>query len=326
MISKYAPIVLFCYLRKDHLEKTLDALSKNILASESEIFIFSDGAKNVIQHEKVKEIRVFLKNYKYQSKFKKYVVFESEENRGLADSIINGVEKIIKKYERVIVLEDDLVSSKYFLNYMNDTLDKFKLNKKIWSISGYGPQLKKNNNNKNNEYYFLERPWSWGWGTWNDRWQLTKWENLDFKALKSNTIQFEKFNDCGKDLGEMLRSQSEKRAYINSWYIRFAYSQFLNNGITIYPKKSFIKNIGIDGTGTHSSKKNSFRWDVEINENYSKGEIEVLDKIFIDESIKKYFRKLGHINYKKGLLMRILDDFKLYSFARKIQKKIENNI
>jgi len=41
-----APIVLFVYNRPDHTRQTVEALQKNELAKESELFIYSDAAKN----------------------------------------------------------------------------------------------------------------------------------------------------------------------------------------------------------------------------------------------------------------------------------------
>jgi GT2 family glycosyltransferase len=112
---KLAPITLFVYNRLDHTIDTVMALQKNDLSKESELFIFSDGPKNKDDEKKVLAVRKYIKSIKG---FKKVTIFESKKNKGLANSIISGVTKIINKYGRIIVLEDDIVTSKYFLIFL----------------------------------------------------------------------------------------------------------------------------------------------------------------------------------------------------------------
>lgn len=113
---KLAPITLFVYNRPDHTNKTIEALKKNKFAKESELFIFSDGPKKQEDASKVKEVRKYLKTI---DGFNDVFIKESEKNKGLANSIISGVTEVINKYRKVIVLEDDLITSPVFLEYMN---------------------------------------------------------------------------------------------------------------------------------------------------------------------------------------------------------------
>lgn len=315
-----APVVIFCYLRKDHLKKTLDKLSQNILAERTDVYVFSDGAKTEKQNSKIIEIRDFLKEYDKKNKFAKFLVIESNQNKGLADSIIFGVSQIIKQYGKIIVLEDDLVTSKYFLKFMNDSLTKYRANKKIWNISGYTPSL--NLEELKEMYFFSKRPWSWGWATWLDRWQKVDWDLKDFEEFIKDKNKVKKFTECGQDLLEMLIAQKQRRQYINSWYIRLAYNQFKYDGLTLYSKESLIKNIGIDGSGTHSTKGNSVRWQVELKNTYDSNELPDLDNLNSDERISSEFKKIKKIDYIKGKLMRFLDNIYLYKIMRKIQKKL----
>lgn len=318
--KKMVPVVIFCYLRKDHLKKTLDSLSENILAKETDIYIYSDGEKNFTQTPKVIELREFLKNYNRKNCFNKFFIIESKKNKGLANSIIQGVSEIIKKYGKVIVLEDDLVTSKYFLTYMNDALEKYEKIEKIWNISGYTPNLNLKKDKEN--YFFIKRPWSWGWGTWLDRWNKVDWELEDFQTFMKDKEKKEEFINCGKDLLEMLIAQKQNRQYIDSWYIKYAYNQYNYNGLTLYSKKSFIKNIGIDGSGTHSSKGNANKWSVLLKDNYSSKELPEKQEIMISQDISKQFKNIKNADYIKGRLMRVLDNLYLYKLSRKIQKKM----
>ena len=135
--TENAPVVLFTYNRVNVLKKTIEALSRNLEIEKTELFIFSDGPKNNTEDIlKVKEVREYLKSL---SKFTKSISFyEHDKNLGLANSIIFGVNKISKKYKNFIVLEDDLETSEYFINYMNESLKKYENNLNVWSINGMG--------------------------------------------------------------------------------------------------------------------------------------------------------------------------------------------
>jgi len=133
-MDKLAPIVLFVYNRPEHTRRTVKALQKNKLAIESELIIYSDAHTNISVKEGTDEVRGYIKNI---DGFKKVTIIERDKNWGLAASIIDGVTKIINKYGRVIVLEDDLVTSPYFLNFMNNALVFYENEDKVWHISGW---------------------------------------------------------------------------------------------------------------------------------------------------------------------------------------------
>lgn len=226
-----APIVMFTFNRLEHTKKTIEALKKNNFAKESEIFIFSDGPRNEQEKLKVNEVRKFINNI---DGFKNVTLSESEVNKGLANSVINGVTKIINEYGKIIVLEDDLVTSKYFLEYMNKALNLYKSRKDIWSISGYTPNIEIQREYKD-EVYLIKRGASWGWATWKDRWKLNDWDVNDYVEFKKNKKMVREFNLSGSDMAPMLNDQMEGR--INSWAIRWGYNQFRQNMWTVYPVK-----------------------------------------------------------------------------------------
>jgi len=163
-----APIVLFVYNRPRHTRQTIEALRKNELAGESDLFIFSDAPKNEEMEEKVKEVREYIKNI---DGFKKVTVIEREENRGLAKSIIEGVTKIVKEHGRVIVLEDDIVTSPYFLRFMNDALEFYKGQERVMHISGYVYPIETDGVD---DTYFVKPASCWGWATWGRAWSSFK--------------------------------------------------------------------------------------------------------------------------------------------------------
>ena len=174
-----APIVLFTYNRPLHTKQTVQALQKNYLASESELYIYSDGPKDKNATEKVREVREYIKSI---DGFKKVTIFERDKNLGLANNIISGVTKIVNEYGKIIVLEDDIVTSKYFLKFMNEALEIYMNEKKVWHISGWNYPLDKDGLGD----IFLWRGMNcWGWATWSDRWCFYKKDLNKIFGIKS---------------------------------------------------------------------------------------------------------------------------------------------
>ncbi len=253
---KTVPIVVFTYRR--NIDELLTSLLSNDLSKKSNLYIFSDGYKNNIDKKDVLLVR---KNLKLINGFHSIEIIESETNKGLAKSVIDGVTEILNKYEKVIVLEDDLIVSNNFLTYMNEALNFYKYEENIWSISGYTPCLDYLNNYEK-DIFLAFRANSWGWATWKNRWEKIDWDIKDWDSFKKDSILIDKFNRGGDDLFKMLEVQMLGK--IDSWAIRWCYNQFKYNSFTIYPTKSRVVNIGFDSMGTHNSD-GSERWDTQIS-------------------------------------------------------------
>lgn len=247
-----APIVLFVYNRIDNVRQTLVALAKNKLAKDSELFIFSDGPK-LNNDKKVIDVRKLVNDEKWNNYFKTVTIIESKKNKGLANSIISGVDTIIHKFGKVIVIEDDCISSPDFLSFMNDCLNYYKKNMKIWSISGYTFDINFPSN-YNHDIYLMGRTCSYAWGTWLDRWNKVDWKVSDYSEFKFDMKKRREFNIYGMDRCKMLDEQQLEIK--NSWAIRFCYAMFKNNMLTVYPTRTRIRNIGYH-EGTHITKKSS---------------------------------------------------------------------
>ncbi|PWD99562.1 glycosyltransferase [Marinilabilia rubra] len=251
-MSCFFPVVIFCYNRPVHLQKTIEALLKNEGAGETDIYIFSDGCRGEQDKPAVEQVRKVINNV---SGFKKVIVQESEENRGLAASIINGVTKVLESHDACIVLEDDLETSPFFLNFMNKGLEEYASDKEIFSISGYCPPISIPANYPYEAFRF-PRINSWGWGTWRDRWQLVDWEVKNFNSFISSPDKIKELEKQGRDLPVMLLKQHQGE--IGSWAVRFNQACFEASKSNIYPVKSFVRNIGIDGSGTHMDKSGKY--------------------------------------------------------------------
>lgn len=255
-----SPVLIFTYNRPEHTKNLLDSLSKNSIFIESPLYIFCDHAKYTNQLQNTSEVQKIVNSYYHPKK----TIILQKRNLGLARSIINGVSYIFEKYDKAIILEDDLFVSSNFLKYMNESLIFYKKNPKIGSISGFGldiPSLSSHDN------YFHPRPSSWGWGTWRDRWNQAIWDiPLDFISDKSFRNSF---NKNGEDLFRMLKAYMNGN--ISSWAIRWAFTHHQKNWLCSYPYLSKVKNEGFGKDATNCKKKNIYpsRFDYSQNSYFS---------------------------------------------------------
>ena len=249
-----SPIVLFVYNRPYHTRQIVEALQKNELASESELFIYSDAPKNENSISKVNEVREYIKTV---DGFKKVTIIEREKNWGLANSIIDGVTKIVNKYGKIIVLEDDLVTSKYFLRFMNEALGMYKDEPKVASIHGYIYPIE-----DLPETFFIKGADCWGWATWKEKWAIFEVDGQKLlNELKIRKLQKEADFNNSYGYSKMLQDQIDGKN--NSWAVRWYMSAFLRDMLTLYPGQSYVQNIGFDCEGTHcKSETNIFNADI----------------------------------------------------------------
>ncbi|WP_345954868.1 glycosyltransferase [Mucilaginibacter sp. PAMB04168] len=250
-MQNLAPIALFVYNRPEHTRRTLSYLQKNQLAENSRLFIFSDGPKTEADKPKVEQIRQLAKTI---TGFKSVKLIERTENIGLANSIISGVTQLVNDYGKVIVFEDDLLSSPYTLQYFNEALDRYSTDEKVMHIGAYMYNLKAPNLPQT---FFYRAATSWGWATWARAWQHFE-PNVDtlmqqFDKSKINAFSIEGTMNFWKQM------QQFKAGKNNSWAIRWYASIFLKNGLTLNPAQSLIQNIGHDGTGVHSNNEDIYQ-------------------------------------------------------------------
>jgi len=240
-IENLAPIVIFTYNRLWHTKQTIEALQKNDLAEESELYIFSDGPKNKDSSNEVNDVREYIKKI---DGFKKITIIERDKNWGLARSIIDGVSTVVNEHGKLIVLEDDLITSPHFLYFMNKNLSLYSNSERVGSISGYVPYIE-----NLPDLFFLKFSSSLGWATWKRVWNSIEFNSEKLLLSFDNKKKIREFNmDGAYNYYKMLRFQNDKK--IDSWAIRFLASQFLQEFIHLRPGKSLIQHIGSD-SGTH---------------------------------------------------------------------------
>lgn len=289
-IENLAPIVLFTYNRLNHTKQTIEALQNNVYAEESHLYIYSDAPKNEQARENVLKVRSYIKTV---TGFKKITVIERDKNWGLANSVIDGVTDIVNKYGKIIVLEDDIVTSKYFLKYMNDALMIYDNEKKVMQISGYGFPLE---NNDLPETFFLAACSCWGWSTWVDRWRLFE-RNPNKLVQQFDAKKIKKFNfDNTYDYWQQIIDNNS--GILHTWAIFWYATIFEYGGVTLFPKYSLVRNNGFDDSGQNCSTTNCFN--VLLNENnisYFNNDIKENEQARND--VKKFFRGMKQTIFKK---------------------------
>lgn len=292
-----APIILFVYNRPEHTKKTLQALCNNKLANKSILNIYCDGVPSNASSILIKKNNLVKKVIREEQWCKEVNIVEAKENKGLAASVISGINSTINKYGKVIVLEDDLITTTTFLEFMNLSLEKYKNNNSVFQISGYGfPASKIKNENSS---FFLNVTSTWGWATWKRAWDLIDFECKDYELLKKDKKLVYEFNFQGAyDYKKMFFKQMES-SEISSWGIRFYWNVFKNNALVLYPDKSLVRNIGWDSSGKHKDNYDIFpikNWDFNYQINSFPKKI-VLD-LKNQNIIKKYIKKRTSLKRK----------------------------
>ncbi|ACF14964.1 methyltransferase FkbM family [Chloroherpeton thalassium ATCC 35110] len=307
-----APIVLFVYNRPWHTEQTLIALTNNELCEESVLYIYADGAKVNANSEELQKIEEVRKIIRQDWRCRDVEIIQSDVNKGLANSIIQGVTDIVNRYGKVIVLEDDIVTSIGFLKYMNDALVLYENEEKVMHISGYMFPVKK----KLPDTFFYNTASCWGWGTWKRAWKNF---NDDAVYLYNKLIEHDllyKFNiEGGYDFERQLIDNIEGN--IKTWAIKWYASFFLNGGYALHPYPSLTNNIGHDNSGQHCGNDSFYYWSKLAN-NIKVYKIDIQESKKARKAIRSFYKKKTHQNtfnfikknLKKHIPVFIIDKFK----------------
>jgi hypothetical protein len=294
-----APIALFAYSRPWHTKQTVEALQRNALAEQSDLFIFSDAPKRPDSADAVRQVRDYIKTI---SGFKSINVVERAQNLGLAKSIIDGATYLSNQCGRFIVLEDDIVTSPHFLTFMNEALERYANDDRVISIHGYVYPVAQ----PLPEAFFLPGADCWGWATWRRGWALF---NPDGRFLL-NELKRRKLTRSFDFSGsypytEMLASQI--KGINDSWAVRWYASAFLADKLTLYPGRSLVHNIGNDNSGTHCGDSRGF--DALLSDTPINLEaIRVEPSVMARQSFEGFFKQ-----GKSGLLRRFLGKVRAFS-------------
>lgn len=296
MKKKYAPILLFTYNRIVHTKKVIESLQKNYEANYSDLIIYSDGYKNNEEKFQINELRNYLQTIKG---FNTVTIIHREKNYGLAKNIITGINEVINKYDKVIVMEDDIVVSNQYLNYMNSALDYYEKNEAVWHICGWSYPI---SNEFLGDTYFSRVMNCWGWATWKDRWKSFRKEPE--RIIKNWTK--EKIKEFDLNGSGIFWSQVDAniKSKLDTWAIFWYASIFENGGLCLYPTISYVENIGHDGTGTNCTLKNNLEKLSLSNKKNLIFESQVVESKIAKSRIKKYYKN------EKNIIKKIINKLK----------------
>ena len=276
-----APIILFVYKRPEHARRTIEALHNNKLAGHSKLFVFSDGPRSGQDRQPVQQVREYFRTV---SGFESVVIIEREQNLGLAGSIIAGVTEIVNRYGRGIILEDDMVTSPYFLAYMNEALNMYENTEDVVSIHGYIYPVDK----KLPDTFFLLGSDCWGWATWKRGWDLFEPDGRKLVSeIRMRNLQMRFDMNGSYPYMRMLIDQTQGKN--DSWAVRWYASALINNRFTLYPGKSLVSNIGVDASGTHCNTTSMFDSDL-ATEPVRITKIPVVENAEALAAIERFFR------------------------------------
>ena len=296
-MTDLAPIGIPVYNRINHTKMMITSLLNNKLASDTEVYFFCDNYKSKKDQCLVDEVRSFI--FSIQG-FKKINIILRDKNFGLSKNTIDGVEHILKTNEKFIWLEDDIIVSKFFLDYMNEALHFYKNNKKIMSITGYAYPIK---DLKFKESIALSRLMQcWSWGTWKNKWNYFKKDKNIMSLFNKEMIHEFTFEGANPNFWKQIEWNINGK--INTWAVFWYASIFLNDGLCVIPREAYAINVGHDGSGHHTqpnryfdnilsnSKKFTFINDTKENEEY----FYALKKYFISIQPSIYERLISRFN------------------------------
>ena len=284
MLNNLAPIGISTYVRLQHLQRTITALQKNTLAQQSKLFVFSDAPRPG-DEERVAAVRSYLRTI---DGFKEIYII-ARKNNGRTANGRRGLRLLLNRFGKVIFLEEDVVTAPGFLTFMNQALNKYEGNNRVFSVVGYCPPIKIPAN-YSLDGFFMRRGSGWGLGIWKNRYDniryITPEEYEQFAANKKRVLEFVKAG--GEDLMVMLRA--EAYGEIDAGDVKAMYAQFLSNQYTVYPTQSLVQNIGHDGTGTHCG--NTDRFNVPLS---GKTTFRFPDELIVDSRIVR-----ANLNFRNG--------------------------
>ncbi|TYB32240.1 MAG: glycosyltransferase [Candidatus Mcinerneyibacterium aminivorans] len=305
-------ITLFVYNRPEHTKQVLNGLKKNNI---DKLYIFADGLKKEEDKESVNKVRNIIDSIKWC----KTEIIKSDKNKGLADSIVDGVNYVLDKHERIIVLEDDCVPSSDFVNFMNKCFDKYEDNDQVMNITGYSLPIDIPSDYQY-DIYFSYRSSSWGWGTWRRAWNSFNRDQSIIEEINNSAELRKKVNRAGEDLIPMLKKQISGE--IDSWAVFWSLNIIKNDGVCVNPVKSKIKNIGHDGSGVHCGSNDKHNTNL-CTENVQR--LNFPDKILINDKIISNYKDFFSFSLKERIkknIIIILKKLRLYNLLSNIKDEL----
>lgn len=249
----FAPIVVSVYDRLDHLKRCVESLKTNNLAIESILYVVSDAAYKEEHVDRIRRVRDYISSI---NGFKEVRPVFREKNLGAQKSVGLVLDNILSTNDSFIFLEDDIVVSNNFLQYLNDGLAYYREQKNVFAICGFKAPFDLPFNYKEDVFFYpCNSPW--GFATWKDRWVSVNHDYYDrYSELKKDRQKFKEFVSIGFYIKGILKADSKEEIVAGD--LRVYYHMFQHNMCSVFPVKSKTQNWGFDGTGEHCGNKNAW--------------------------------------------------------------------
>jgi len=295
MAELMPPIAVFAFNRPDHLQRTLDALAANVGAAAASLVVFCDGPRSEADASSCEQV---VQVARQARGFATLDIVVRERNFGCGGSVIDGVSTMLRNHTSIIVIEDDILTSPFTLDYLRRALDKYVSHPSVFSIAAWAPPFPVTEPTYPYNSFFFPRFHCWGWATWRDRWQLNEWSFPKYDDYVAYPFLRAAHRRGGVDLPILLQSQVEGK--IDSWAARVEYTRFLNGGLTLYPRHSHVLNIGMDGSGRHCGK--STKYGTALSQHKSRDAAPFPCHVCVDDRIASRVRRI----YRPPSLVRRL--------------------
>ena len=289
-----APIIVTVYDRLQHFQQCIGALQRNGPSIDSELYVVSDAPGKPGHSLKIDQVRAYAQSI---TGFKKVHLVFREENYGAYRSFLAITQQVLNEHGRFIFLEDDVVASQNFLDYMNDGLKFYEADKRIFSITAYTYPVQFPKDFKA-DVFFLPSNCAWGFATWKDRWEKVDFGAKDrFAVAMGDGKLYKKIISTGIYMMQILRADSQGR--VQATDVRVAFHQCIHDVYTVYPHISKIINIGLDGSGLHSGTDENNKYRVQSDTS--------TDKVVFDADVRLDPAIIRRIrNYQNGNLLNRL--------------------
>ncbi len=288
---KLAPLGIPVYNRLDHTKKMINSLLQNELASMTEVYFFCDNYKNEKDKKLIEDVRSFIFSI---TGFKKKSIILRQINYGLYRNTIEGINSILEKHEKFIWLEDDIVVSEFFLNFMNESLNYYENEDKVMSITGYAYPIKRLDIKESVVLTRLMQCWSWG--SWKKKWKYFRKDKEMLSAFNKQMINDFNFDGTNPNLWKQV--QWNFNGKINTWAIFWYASIFLKKGLCVIPIEAYAINIGHDGSGHHTQSNNYFDNKISKNKKFVFTSDITENKIYFNR-LKEFFVSIQPTFYEK---------------------------
>jgi len=258
--NKIPAVALFVYNRPDHVAMTLSSLKSNFRSSEINLYVFCDGAKTNTHSgdvEKIRQVQSIVQEIDWTNDLK--VIFR-DGNVGLFQNVVSGVSEVLETNESIVVLEDDLLFSVHFLDYMFTALSQYAETINVSQISGFKFPFE---SKKRNGSFFMPVTNTIGWGTWKNRWEAIDFISPDITALRRKSVRREFNLGNAYPYDDMLIDQL-KNEKTGSWAILYWWHVFRRNEMVLYPDYSLVQHNDFDQSGYHSGNTSYYdepNWD-----------------------------------------------------------------